>query len=443
MIATAVLAADYAGTFELFDTSRIGARATQPAPIVDNPRPGRLILAGDASTTATARLHVNDRRWDYTLGYSPALSVTDFELGIAPQVLQTGIASVSLRERFVQVLVSEAASYGDISNAVPFQQPVVPAGQQVQTPATTGQPVPPGQTGQMGQTVTPGMAAATGPLLPNPGTLGPQTFAYFSSDTQGSVALSERRVALSVGGGYHRGGGLGQRAQAYLPEQFGPRAYITVSYAASRQDTVTTLATAQNTTTPSGPCFPAPIAPSTSTCRTEAPSAQLEELVQSRLNATTALSVGAGAAVAVEVTEAGERVLVIDPVGIASVLEQLDARRPDVLGVSIQLAPQVDLITGTLSERIQAMASLSTQVSPSIVLIGSAGILKSIDIAIREGSPIVALTGSLEARVRISREVDVGLGAQAFWENQPRYPPPIATETGYVNVTARVPTLDF
>ncbi len=30
MIATAVLAADYAGTFELLDTSRIGARATQP-----------------------------------------------------------------------------------------------------------------------------------------------------------------------------------------------------------------------------------------------------------------------------------------------------------------------------------------------------------------------------------------------------------------------------
>src|SRR5580698_2032464 len=127
MIATAVLAADYAGTFELLDTSRIDARATQPAPIVNTPGPGRLILAGDVSTTAVARLHLNDRQWDYVLAYSPSFLLTDFELGIEPQVLQTGTNSIAWHDRFVGVTVSESASYGEINTAQPYQQPAVPA----------------------------------------------------------------------------------------------------------------------------------------------------------------------------------------------------------------------------------------------------------------------------------------------------------------------------
>ncbi len=437
MIATAVLAADYAGTFELLDTSRVGARATQPAPIVITPVHGRLVLGGDASTTATARLHINDRRWDYLLAYSPSLSVTDFELGTAPQFLQTGTAALSLRERFVQVTVSETASYGELNTAVPYQQPVIPAQEPGQAPPATGQTVTPGQTGQ---TPVPGMTPAAGPVFAAQGQKA-QDFSFFSSDTQGGVALFERRVAISVVGGYRRSGGLGQDAQAYLPAQFGPRASLAISYAVSREDTVITVASAQNTITPLGECFPLTNPPSI--CRTEAPILQLQELLQSRLSGTTSLSAGAGAAVDVAVTPAGERELVIDPVATATVIEQLDARRADTLGLSLQLAPLVDIRTGLPSERIQATASLSTQVSPSVVVISSAAILKSIDVPIHDPAPIVALSGSLEARLRISPEVDVGLGAQALWENQPGYPPPLATETGYVNVTARVPTLDF
>jgi hypothetical protein len=439
MIATAVLAADYAGTFELLDTSRIDARATQPAPIVNTPGPGRLILAGDVSTIAVARLHLKQRRWDYMLAYSPSLSLTDFELGIPPQFLQAGTTGIAWHDRFVHLTVSESASYGQVNFAQPYQQAAVP-----------GQATMPAQTTMPNPTTMPGQVAMPAGATPTTLLAGPaQNFTTASSDTSGSVAFSGRRFNVSVGGGYRVSGGLGQAAQAYLPEQYGPRATMGIDYAVSRRDTLSGLATAQNTVTPSGQCFPPSTTPTQTFCRNDVPIAQLQAIFRRQLSRATSLSVGAGAAVLEAVTEEGERELVIDPVGTATAIHQLDRYGTETIGLSVQLAPLVDVRTGLPSERIQATASLSTRVSPSVLLVASAGLLKSLDGFIADPDPITALTGGLEARVHLDPGVDVALGAVAFWQDQPftNAPPPtvsaLSSETGYVSVTARVPTLDF
>jgi hypothetical protein len=440
MIATAVLAADYAGTLDLLDTSRIDTRATQPTPIVYTPGPGRLVLAGDVSTIAVARLHLAARRWDYMLAYSSSFSLTDFELGISSQVLQTGTTGIAWHDRFVHVTLSESASYGQLNSAQPYQQPAVPT--QATMPAQTTMPSP---TTMPGQTAMPAGATSTTLLTGRT----PQNFTIASSDTSGSVAFLERRFNVSVGGGYRVSGGLGQDAQAYLPEQYGPRATIGMGYAVSRRDSLSVLATAQNTITPSGECFPPSTTPAQTSCRNDVPIAQLQAIFRRQFSRATSLSVGAGAAVLEAVTEEGQRELVIDPVGTATAIQQLDRYGTNTIALSVQLAPLVDVRTGLPSERIQAAASLSTQVSPSVRIVASSGFLKSLDGFVADPAPITALTGGLEARLHLDRGIDVALGAVAFWQDQPvnnlaaPTPSELSSETGYVSVTALVPTLDF
>ncbi len=376
------------------------------------------------------------------LAYSPSFSATDVELGTAPDVLQAGTAVVAWHDRFVRVMVAESASYGYLNSAQRFQKPDAPGLTTTTGKTTTGQTT-------TGQTTTP-QQMTTMPGGTTPTTLlggAPQNFPFASSDTSGNITFFERRLNVSVGGGYRVGGGLGQSAQPYLPQQFGPRGAIAIGYVASRRDTFSTLAAAQNTITPYGQCFPPSTSPIPTFCRNEAPSAEVLETLRHELSRPASLSLGAGAAAIVTVTEEGQRELAIVPVATAALTEQLDDRGADSLGLAIQLAPLVDIRTGLLSERIQATASLSSRVSRSVIVIATAGLLKSLDTFLADPSPITALTGGVEARIQLSREIDVGMGALAVWQDQPGYAAFGASdqgsETGYVSVTARVPTLHF
>ena len=73
-----------------YDQTR--ARAYQPVPIVSLPSgaPGRDYIAGDISTAPAAILHLNDRRWDYSLNYAATLAAGNVEVSFLPQVLQIG-----------------------------------------------------------------------------------------------------------------------------------------------------------------------------------------------------------------------------------------------------------------------------------------------------------------------------------------------------------------
>src|SRR5260370_5959175 len=211
MIAAAVLLAQYAGTLALIDTTRVGTRATQPAPRLESPA-REIVLALALSTTPTVRLRMAERHWDWTLSYSPVLPATDLELGLAGDalLLHAGVAAFGWRGRFVTVTLSEAGAYGTVNSALLYQLPAAP-----------------------GQTT---------PLQSAPP---PTNIDFGSSNTDGNVTVRlGRPVVASLSGGYMVSGGLSTKAQLILPEQFGPRAGAPVAIALSRADAVPTLARA-------------------------------------------------------------------------------------------------------------------------------------------------------------------------------------------------------
>jgi hypothetical protein len=455
MIAAVVLA-QYAGTLEIFDTTRIDARATQPLPILPSP-PREVALAADAITLPTARLHLSDRRWDYTLTYSPTLGVTDIELGAAAQVLalNAGAASVAWHGRFVRVTVSESASYGVQSSGFinQYPQPSIPG----QT--TPGQVTAPGQTTAPGQMTAPGQTAVPGQTA-TATSAGPATlFPFGSSLTSGAIqVLANRRLTFSLFGGYSVYGDLtGNKADVEdgaLPKQFGPSAAASVAYAVSRTDSLVTQASAQETTTPLGFCVPLNVPPPIVYCRQVQPIIQVQETVRHQLSTTEVLSMSAGASAAI-LPLTNEEAWGILPIGSLSFTDRIgtpkDPRDATTLLLWAGLAPMVDVRTGLLSNRVQPTATFGTRVAPNTFLSVTAGLLQSVPIPQRDPSPLTALNGGVDIRVRLTRRIDVSVGIQAYWQEQLVYgalpqsttSAVSASEIGYLSLTAHAPTLPF
>jgi hypothetical protein len=426
MIATTALAAQYAGTLDLSDTTRLAARATQPPPIVTTPSPGKIVLAADVSTVANARLRLRDRRWDYTLSYSPSVTATDMELSFIPLTLQAGGAAVGWHDRFLRVLVSETASYGQISSVLPYLPPTAPA-----QSTTPGQATAPGQTTAPGQPTAPGQAT----LLQS---AAPTTLEVVASDTSASMALrSTRRVTISLSGGYGVSGGLTTTTKAVIPEQYGPRAGASVVYVLSRRDGLTTLASAQETIT-SGPCPPPSFTP---LCVERTPIVQVQESLRHQLSATLTLTIGVGAAASVVRTLTMEE-LVIEPIGVVAVSDRFGTLGASTFTLSAQLAPVVDIRTGLPTYNVQTTAALVDWVEPTIMLGLTAGLVQTVPYPISNPYPLTSLSGGVEARIRLDRLLDVGLGVQEFWQQQTGYDP-LASTIGYVSVTGRARTLHF
>ncbi|MGO9838158.1 MAG: hypothetical protein ACLP1X_28585 [Polyangiaceae bacterium] len=429
MIATTVLAAQYAGTLDLSDTTKVDARATSPPPIIEAPRLEKVVLAMDVSTIPTVRIRLLDRQLEYTLSYTPTLTAFDLEVGLSPLVLHTGFGTVAWHNRTIRVTLSEAGAYGQLNSALLYQQPTVP-----------GQPT---------------AVVQSAPA--------PTTIDFASSNTEASVSLrSGRSTTIVVSGGYMLSGGTSAFAQTVLPQQQGPRGSASVAYALSRIDNLTTLVSVQDATT-SGECPPlttaAPALPpsrqfsdavnaaideavQSPLCVTRAGVAQVTETLRHRFSSTLSLSLGVGASAAlVQAPAAGEE-LVIQPVGTVTLLDGLGRNDTRTLTVSANVTPFVDIRTGLVDDRAGATATLVEQVAPTITLRCTASALQSIPFPTIYPYPITLFTGGVEARNRLDRQLDFALGVQTLWQNQTGYGT-LASTIGYVSVTARAPTLHF
>jgi hypothetical protein len=456
MIVIAVLVAQYSGTLDLSDTTRVAARVTQncqpdqialppgtprcagpPPPGPPQKTPEQVLVAGDVSTTITARLLVRDRRWDYTLLYTPTVTAPDFEVGFYPELFQSGTASVAWHDRFTRILVSETASYGLLNSAFLYQLPVAPsltASGATQPATTVAQPTP--------------------QAVPAAGTID-----FGSSSTNGNIfSKLTQRTTLALTAGYTLGGGLTASARDFLPLQYGPTASVSISYKSSPIDSITTKATAQDTFT-SGPC--ALVAPETGAggatgvliqqtsgyCKLESPILQLQEIWRHQVSPTAAVSLGAGAA-ALEEQEILSPTLVrnvaeIQPIASVILNDQLDRGGTSVLALSAQLAPFVDVRTGLSSDRVQLSASLLDQFTPTALATLTASLLQSTPFFVSDPYPITAVGGGAEIRVRLlHRLLDVGLGEQELWQTQSGYGT-LFSFIGYVRATVRAPTLRF
>src|ERR1700730_14152678 len=116
MIATAVLAAQYAGTLDLLDTTTVRARGTQQknAPAPGMPAQTTTSFGVDFATTPAAGLRLADRHWEYTLRYSPVLTIPNLEQGFEPQLLHFASASVAWHDRVAGFRLAEGSSYGQL-----------------------------------------------------------------------------------------------------------------------------------------------------------------------------------------------------------------------------------------------------------------------------------------------------------------------------------------
>jgi hypothetical protein len=438
MIATTVLAAQFAGTLDLSDTTRLGARAYQPVPIVTLPSgaQGRDYIGADLSTAPAAILHLNDRRWDYSLNYAAALAAGNVEVSFVPQVLQTGATTIAWHDRFLRVTLSESGSYGRLSSAGLFQQlgPAAP-------PATTP-----------GQTTTPTMGSmptkAGQPATSVATTLAPgqlSTVEFGSTNTLANMTLrTEPRVVLSLSAGYLVNGGLTFPAKDSFPEAYGPLATGFVAYALSQHDSLTLSGSAQETTT-SGAC-PVPVQqqpPPTQPprCVEHAPVAQLQGLLRDQSWRSMTLTLGAGVAGYIIQTPTLEEA-VIQPVGAATVSQRLGSAGTRFWTLSAALAPNVDIRTGLVSDRVLTTATLSELVARDLTVAFSTSFLQSVPYPAVDPFPITALTGGVDAQVRVDRQLNVNVGVQEVWQNQPIYGT-LLTTFGYVSLTARAQRLNF
>jgi hypothetical protein len=493
MIPTAVLAAQYAGTFELVDTTYISARTSDPPLIVAvGDRLKKVVLAADVTTTAAGRLRLRGHRWVYTLSYAPTLTGTDVELGFEPEIFQTGATSIEWRDRFVRFVLSESGSYG---TTFAFQQLTAPtqmalagmaAGQAppATQPSTTGQQAAAGQMPGPGgmppvQMPAPMMTTGQTPSLQS------STLQYGASTTLGTVFVrTGDRTTVSLTGGYRVGGGLDTPSKAVIPEQYGPTGSASLIYTPTRRDTLTATASGSQFVT-SGPCPP----PLTGQCTENVPLAQLQGTLRHQVSAPVVVTLGAGAALT-EISTPTLLETAIVPVGTAALSYHLPHRN-DVLLLSAGLAPFVDLVSGTASYRIQGVATLSHALSRTAVLTATAGAIKSVpfpvvySVAPEAGAvaadpyPLTAFDGGLEARFRLTatrilavgthefyqyqtgygtlastttfarmgltRELEVGVGFEVFWPGGQSYatllgPPSTST---FLTVTGRIHTLRF
>jgi len=297
----------------------------------------------------------------------------------------------------------------------------------------------------------------------------PQWFTIGASNTSASVTLrATRQVTLLVSGGYSVSGNLSNNANnpnvaVVLPEQFGPFGAASVVYAVSKSDSLVTLASAQETTTPLGECFP-PRAVG-QYCRQVEPILQVQETLRHRLSTTATISLNVGAAAAIQqltTEKANETAWVILPTGGLTFTDRvgaIDNRDASTLTLSAQVGPVVDVNSGGLDNLVQTNAILKNPVAPNVFLSFTAGLLQSIP---PDPSPLTALNGGVDLRFRMTRQVDVSLGVQGFWQRQAFYgavpvattmgtavaagttaPTTTASEIGYVMLTARLPTLHF
>jgi hypothetical protein len=388
MIATAVLAADYAGILELNDVTTLRGRGTQGQG------------AGvDFVEAPTASVRVADRLSTYTLTYSPTLTLPDFEQGIHPQLINVGNAIAAWHHRSTSFTVTEGAMYGVLDSAYLQQTQILIPGQQ-----------------------------ATLNAVPNPGVI-----TVFGSTTDATLRQGVgRRVVLSLSGDYFVSGGADPASRNELPEEYGPRASASVAYTASRLDLLTTRVLVQELRTKGGcptvattgtqaPVVGVPPEAGVAFCRERVESVQLDETLRRRLSRTTILTLGAGAAVYdTDAPDLGVQETLLYPVALAQLSYHFGLKGTSELSLYAQLAPNVDPLTGLTAEYLQGSANLTDVFTSSRRLHLGLSALKttqSSDVY----DDVSLVTGSADATLGLDRLTDLSFGVQGLWQEHSDY----------------------
>jgi hypothetical protein len=411
MIATAVLAADYAATLDLSDRTEVRARSTQQisAP-ADQPIPPQASVLGiDVYTQLQARLLVSDRVLEWLVVYTPWLMLPDVELGVTPQLFQVGGVSVAWHDRLVRLTVGEDASYGLLNSAYLAPAQVVP-----------GQP----------PTVQPAAEPAT--LL----------LASSRSYATASVRAT-RRASFALGVEYLLSGGGDAASRAVIPFQTGPRAWGSFDYDLTRTDRLTTYASVQRADFTTAPCVAAPgqsVAPGT-LCAPQDVLAIAEESLAHKLSRTVGLVLGAGgAAVSDRLTESVPYSTSVFPVADASLQVHFGLEGRSLFQMYARLAPYVNILDGRVANNLIGEASVRDELITRVAVRAAIGAAQTLPTDTPAATSLVR--GEVELDYRVSRWVELAVGERGLWQEELGLGTFVST-FGFVGITVREPTLHF
>jgi hypothetical protein len=492
-----VLADDAIATVMLQDTTRVQGRATQPQPLTPDGK-GLIAAAGDVYTAPTAYLDVRSRFWDFAIGGSGTFSWNDLELAwqktdpSQPVAYSGGFASIGWHDRHWTVVASEYGAYSTqftptfcYGQAVPSStatgSPTAPTSAQGYTignitlPACgnnalrggmlgTTQPGQTPQAGQMGPTTAgTGKSSSTCRQKPPadgsqptdaevsecPSAFPTQYTKYISSiSTLNVFGPVGRHANLSISGGYRLNDGIDTYTRVVMPNQYGPIAGIGVGSELSRTTSIALRLDGSDTFT-TGLCPPPTNGPPPTTvliCHTVIPLMSGTAVAHQALSRTESADVALGVSGSILRTSQTDfrEDLVILPTLTVSYTDNYDTKGATHLTVSGVLAPGVDPITGQLSNRLTLNGTWVKRVLPRVILAGMASYVQSIPAFFgnfRDPFPITYVLAGLEARFVLSKEVNLVVGEQNFWETQAGGQ--LASEIGYITLEARTLPLRF
>jgi hypothetical protein len=474
MIALAVVAAQYAGTFDASVSARGDGRINAPATVVSvEGKQEKVVAAADASFSASAFVHVRDRHWDFSVAYSPSIVVPDLELqvdrdvnpSVDPTVLNGASASLRWHDRYSWFSVTESGAYGQISTTVPYAgAPTITTPQQqtsgtMQTPSQTT--TPPGMTTTLlpGMTGTPTQAATQTTLFSQ------RDVQYAASSTGVAAGMTfGRRTTATLAGSYTLSGGLDADTHI-LPYQSGPTGALSIATRISRSEAVFTTVSGDYAymdgecplyLLPLYPNSPRAVAemqtpiPYQLPCTTKTYTAQLVEGYTRMLGRQSTVFATVGVAAANGPVQNGGESLGIVPVFSLGYTEGLYTFWPGSLSVTLGVGPTVDLLTSIISDEATLVAALNARVTKTVTVAFSVGGVQSIPIPAND-SPVTSVSAGIEAHVRVNRQIDVNGGVQGYWQEQvygggaglPAQSFLTFTPIADVGVTVRAPTLHF
>ena len=457
MIALAVVAAQYVGTFDATVSGRGDARVNEPATqITVGNRQEQIAIASDASFSAAALVHVRDRHWDFSLAYAPSITIPDLELqvdrdvqpSVDPTILNGGSAGIRWHDLHSWFSLTESGAYGRITTAVPY----------------TGAPATPGAPQQTGMMQTsqgmPGMPPTPNPT-PTQTTLFPQRDVLYGASSTGFAAGTTfgRRTTASLSGSYSLSGGLGDADTTVVPYQAGPAGTLLIATRMSPSEALFTTATG-NYLYMNGECpldlFPVAVQNAQAKvveelpCATSSRTFQLEEGYRRQVGYRSMVSASVGLGSVDGPSLNGIYALAIVPVFDLSYTQELYTFWPGTLSVTVDVAPTASLLTTIVSDTATAVATLNARVTKLVTVAFTVNGVQSIPIPAND-SPLTGVGGTVEARFRLNKQADVIVGDQEYWQSQvygavagaPAQSFTSFTALAYVGVTLRAPTLHF
>lgn len=432
MFTPVVLAADYAGTIQVSDRADVRVRATQTQGGVG----AQQTQTGmDLDDQALVVLNADDRRWRFTLAYSPVITLENVQDGVnaqnEPQLLQTATGLAAWHSRATRLTLSEAVTYGHFNSAYQFQPGA--------TSATTSP-------GQIPPPMTTTGGSATG--APTQTQLQPvPTDVYFGS-TQTTLTLSQsigQRSLVTIGGGYFAGGGLDETSRLVDPLAYGPRADASFSYVLSPTLRTVTSAHAEMTDFTASQCYTTDglLIVGQAECRPESELATVAQGLRDSLTRSTTLSFDAGVSFTqFQVDANAPAVPQVFPAGDATLMHQFGERKLETLIVAVSGAPIVDVRTGHISYGVQGTVTWVHRLSPRVTIaVDAAGVQ-----TFPTGDPLAysIVRSDVEARFLPDRRgrLALVLGESELWQDQGTLGAFLSIY-GYFGVTVATPALPF